>query len=102
MSSELFIHHYVISSLTGVLWTSLQRARRSFVMPPPPYDLENLVNAIANPIFVKDRENRWVLLNDACCELIGVERSKLIGKSDYEFFPKDQADVFWKKDEQVF
>lgn len=64
--------------------------------------LENIVNTVPDPIFVKDREHRFVLLNDACCELIGHPREMLIGKSDYDFFPKSEADVFWEKDELVF
>jgi signal transduction histidine kinase len=28
--------------------------------------------------------------------------AQLIGKSDYDFFPKKEADVFWEKDEEVF
>jgi PAS domain S-box-containing protein len=63
---------------------------------------EGIVNAISDPIFVKDRQHRWLLLNDACCALIGHAREELIGKSDYEFFPKKQADEFWAGDERVF
>lgn len=61
-----------------------------------------IINAIADPIFVKDRQHRWLMLNDACCEMIGHSRDSLIGKSDYEFFPKEQADEFWAGDERVF
>ncbi len=64
--------------------------------------LESIINAVADPIFVKDRKHCWVLLNDACCKFIGHTREELIGKSDYEFFPKAEADVFWEKDETVF
>jgi|GEM_PF-3661026 len=64
--------------------------------------LEKIINSIADPIFVKDRQHRWVLLNDALCRFMGHAREELIGKSDYEFFPKDEADVFWEKDECVF
>lgn len=64
--------------------------------------LSRIIDAVAVPIFVKDREHRWLLLNDACCALIGRSRAELIGKSDYDFFPKAQADVFWAKDEEVF
>ena len=64
--------------------------------------LTQLINSTADPIFVKDREHRWVLLNDACCQFIGHPREELIGKSDYDFFPKKEADMFWKKDEEVF
>lgn len=31
-----------------------------------------------------------------------VDRQQVIGKSDYDFFPKSEADVFWEKDECVF
>ena len=64
--------------------------------------LHQIINSIADPIFVKDRDHHWVLLNDACCQFIGHPREKLLGKSDYDFFPKKEADVFRKKDEEVF
>jgi len=67
-----------------------------------PDDFEQVLNAIADPIFVKDRQHRWVTLNDAFCKLIGAERSELIGKSDYDFFPESEAEEFWRKDELVF
>ncbi len=63
--------------------------------------LDNIMNTIADPIFVKDSQHRWVLLNDAFCKFMGYKREKLIGKSDYDFFPKEEAEVFWKKDDQV-
>lgn len=64
--------------------------------------LNQIINSVADPIFVKDREHRWVLLNDACCRFIGHTREELMGKSDHEFFSKSEADIFWKKDEEVF
>ncbi len=64
--------------------------------------IETTLNAIPDPIFVKDREHRFVTLNDACCELIGLPREELLGKSDYDFFPKEEADSFWESDEIVF
>jgi len=64
--------------------------------------LEGVINAIGDPIFVKDRRHRWVLVNDALCQFMGHRREELIGKSDTDFFPKDQVAVFWAKDDQVF
>lgn len=64
--------------------------------------LNSLINAIPDPIFVKDEKHRWVMLNDEMCERLGYPREHLIGKSDHDIFPKDQADVFWEKDDQVF
>jgi len=64
--------------------------------------LDKIINSIRDPIFVKDEKHRWVLLNDACCQFIGHRREELIGRSDFEFFPPEEAKVFWEKDEEVF
>lgn len=64
--------------------------------------LKDVVNSLDDPVFVKDREHRWIFLNDAACKFWGYEKKKLIGKSDYDLFPKEQADVYWEKDELVF
>ncbi len=64
--------------------------------------LNHIVDTIADPVFVKDRQHRWVKLNRAFCEFIGHPLENLLGKSDYDFFPKHQADVFWARDEAVF
>ncbi len=64
--------------------------------------LYKIIDSLAEPIFVKDRQHRWVLLNNANCNLIGHPRDELIGKTDHDFFPKSEADVFWLKDEAVF
>ena len=64
--------------------------------------LDKIINSVADPIFVKDRKHRWVLLNDSLCNFMGHDRKELIGKSDYDFFPKSEVDVFWEKDEAVF
>ena len=64
--------------------------------------LEKIINSISDPIFVKDRQHRLVLVNDALCALSGRSREKMLGKTDYDFFPKEQVDVFWEKDDLVF
>ncbi|ACC81705.1 PAS domain-containing sensor histidine kinase [Nostoc punctiforme] len=67
-----------------------------------PAFLHQMVNSISDPIFVKDRQHCWVLFNDNYCNFIGHSREELIGKSDYDFFPQAEADVFRQKDELVF
>ena len=61
----------------------------------------NVINSITNPLFLKDDEHRWILVNDSFCQFLGMERDKIIGKSDYDHLPKEQADVFWEKDDLV-
>ena len=62
----------------------------------------SIIDYIADPIFVKDRKHRWVYLNKAYCEFMGYGKKELLGKTDYDFFSKAEADIFWAKDEIVF
>ncbi|MDP3744216.1 MAG: PAS domain-containing protein, partial [Methylotenera sp.] len=64
--------------------------------------LYKALDSLTDPVFVKDREHRWVFLNDACCQMFGHERDELIGKTDFDFFPEHEAKIFWEKDEVVF
>ena len=64
--------------------------------------LYKIINTISDPVFVKNRNHVWELVNTAFCEFIGHSNEELVGKSDYDFFPEHEADVFWEKDEEVF
>ena len=64
--------------------------------------LNNILNTIPDPIYVKDEQHRWLTLNDAFCQYIGRSREELIGKSYRDFLPKEQADTYKEKDELVF
>jgi PAS domain S-box-containing protein len=63
---------------------------------------EMVLNAIPDPVFVKDRDHKYKLVNNALCVLLGQPRNVLLGISDYDFLPAKQADVFWENDDLVF
>jgi PAS domain S-box-containing protein len=64
--------------------------------------LDSIIENIPNMVFVKDAEAlRFVRLNRAGEELLGYSRDDLIGKNDYDFFPREQADSFTAKDRAV-
>lgn len=64
--------------------------------------LHNILNNLPDPIFVKNEPHQWVLVNDALCQFLGHKRDELLGKSDYDFFPTEEADVFYEQDDLVF
>ncbi len=64
--------------------------------------LEGLLNAVADPIFVKDREYRMLLVNDAYCALMGCLRSEVLGHVDGEHMLPEQAEGFHRADDRVF
>lgn len=64
--------------------------------------LDTIVENIPNMIFLKRASDlRFELFNRAGESLLGYDRSALIGKNDYDFFPKEQADSFTAKDRDV-
>jgi two-component system cell cycle sensor histidine kinase/response regulator CckA len=64
--------------------------------------LTSIVENLPYMIFVKEApELRFVRVNKACEELLGYSSAELIGKSDYDCFPRSQADFFVTKDREV-
>ncbi|MEA9355309.1 ATP-binding protein [Bacteriovorax sp. PP10] len=64
--------------------------------------LDSLLDHIPMTVFVKDAKDlRFTHLNKAGEELLGFDRSELIGKSDFDFFPKEQAEHFTQVDKDV-
>ena len=64
--------------------------------------LQTVINTIPDPVFVKDKDHHWIILNQAYCKFIGYPLEKLKGKSVYDIFPQHQADIFQAQDELVF
>ena len=61
--------------------------------------LDLVVENIPAMLFVKDAKDfRFVLFNRAGEQLLGFDRKDLIGKNDYDFFPKEEAEFFIARD----
>src|SRR5690606_549296 len=64
--------------------------------------LEALLDNIPHMIFVKDAERlAFVRFNRAGEQLLGVSRSALIGKTDFDLFPPNEATFFQEKDRET-
>ena len=64
--------------------------------------LESIVENVPNMIFLKRASDlRFEFFNCAGEALLGLDRAELLGRNDYDFFPKDQADFFTRKDREV-
>ena len=64
--------------------------------------LNTVVNNIPHMIFVKDAQDlRFVRFNQAGEELVGMTTGAMLGKSDYDLFPEEEAAFFEKKDRET-
>ncbi len=64
--------------------------------------LQNIINAIPDPVFVKTKEeHRFVMVNKAWSDSYSGGKD-VIGKNDFDLFPKELAEVFYKDEEKIF
>jgi diguanylate cyclase (GGDEF)-like protein/PAS domain S-box-containing protein len=64
--------------------------------------LDTIIENIPATILVKDaRELRYVFVNRAAEELLGIPRADLVGKNAYDIFPKQDAETFTAQDRQA-
>ncbi|MSQ60750.1 MAG: PAS domain S-box protein [Betaproteobacteria bacterium] len=64
--------------------------------------LEAMVNAIPQPLFVKNRDKRFVLANRAASSDWGLKPQEQIGRSDFDLMDAGHARQVQDEDEQVF
>ena len=78
-----------------------------WAMPPAPSPndallLQSIVEHLPDMVFVKDADElRFVRFNRAGERLLGFAQADLIGRNDYDFFPREEADFFTVKDREV-
>ncbi len=64
--------------------------------------MNSVINAVPDPLFVKDEQHRFIRVNNAFCQFMHRSADELLGKSDYDFVAKEEADLFWQHDDEVF
>ena len=64
-------------------------------------ELVQLLNQIPDPVFIKNREHRWVYVNQAFANFLGHEREWFFGKTDRDVATEQEAAEYWRLDEEV-
>lgn len=63
--------------------------------------LDAVINSVADPIYIKDSQFRLVLANDSFCRFMSKSREDLLGKTNYDIYHKEDAEMIQKSDEDV-
>ncbi|MGZ4098889.1 MAG: PAS domain-containing sensor histidine kinase, partial [Bacteroidia bacterium] len=64
--------------------------------------LDNILENIPNLVFVRDaKELRYLRVNKAVEAFLGLKKEQLLGKSNYDIFPKTEADKYSNKDQEA-
>ena len=63
--------------------------------------LQAIMDGSSAVIYVKDLEGRYILINRKFETIFNLERTEIIGKTDFEIFPRDFAEAFRSNDAMV-
>jgi diguanylate cyclase (GGDEF)-like protein/PAS domain S-box-containing protein len=64
--------------------------------------LSSLLDTIPIPVFSKDRQGRYLRLNKAFQDFLGVPREQFVGKTVFEINPYELAKKYFAMDEELF
>ncbi len=62
----------------------------------------SLVETLPQNIFRKDSEGRFTFVNDLFCKSLGRTEAEILGKTDFDFFPRELALKYQKDDQRIF
>jgi PAS domain S-box-containing protein len=65
-------------------------------------NLASIINTIAFPVYVLDRDHRFTLVNDSYCRFVGRPREEIEGKTHRDLYNKDDAERHWERVETAF
>ena len=64
--------------------------------------LQSIIDNTPSIVYVKDREGKFLLVNQMFEQFVGCDREQIIGKTDFDFLPAFQVKKCIEQDRQVF
>ncbi len=63
--------------------------------------LDAIIDAMPQPVFVKDDQHRWVRVNQAFADIAGRSKEAMIGRCDGDFLSPEDASAAYAEDDEV-
>jgi PAS domain S-box-containing protein len=76
-------------------------AERTAALRESQKELQVILDSVPAIIFYKDKENRFIRTNKAFEDALGLPKEGLEGKSLFDLFPREQAEAYWRDDQEV-
>jgi PAS domain S-box-containing protein len=92
----------LLEGLCGQIAVAIDTTRLTSELQESSNFLNSIIDNIPNMVFVKEaQELRFVRMNKAGQAYFGASLEDIVGKNDHDFFPKEEADFFTGKDQEV-
>ena len=92
----------VLTGFRGICWEDSSPMLLQFDVDNSKWFTDAVLDIIPDPLFVKNQRHEVIYANQEYEKFVGMKREVFVGKNDYEFFPKEMADLFWRLNEEAF
>ncbi len=99
-ATRIIIENKVIA-LSGVCWDFTTEFLLQQELKAANEFMENILDAIPVPVFVKNSLFETIYANSAFQQTINLPKEKFIGKNDFEVYPAELAEIFRKSDVKI-
>lgn len=62
---------------------------------------QSILSSIPAFIYLKDKNLKYIEVNDRMASFLGLDKNEIIGKTDFDILPKDLADIYYQADLDV-
>jgi PAS domain S-box-containing protein len=87
--------------MLGVFRDITERKRAEEALQTAERQLKLVFDAVPAMIWQKDRQGRYVMVNNALCQIINSSEDTFVGKTDHEIFPAEVADQYVRVDRRI-
>ncbi|MGK3964686.1 AAA family ATPase [Sorangium sp. So ce118] len=103
---ELLSSQAAISIANATLYADLlqensERRRAEQAVRDSKELLQSIIDNSTAVIYLKDLEGRYLMINRRYAEVFHVSEQAIVGRTDYDVFPREQADAFRAVDQEV-
>lgn len=90
-----------LTGFEGLCWEDISPMLLQYDVKNSDWFTNSVLNVIPDPLFVKNDRHEVIYANREYEKFVGMAKDVFVGKNDYEFFPKEVADRFWRQDDEV-
>ena len=86
---------------SGVLRDITERKQAVEKLQEKQKELDIIFDTVPAMIWSKNIEGNYLQVNRAYCEAVGLSLEKILGRTDYDLYPTDIADQYFKYDQEI-
>ncbi|TAJ45679.1 PAS domain S-box protein [Methanofollis fontis] len=90
-----------VAGIVGVIVDISERKKMEIDLKEKVNYVHALMDAIPAPVFYRDTNGVYHDCNRAFEELVGLSKNKIVGKTIHDFFPREYAEFYKKKDHLI-